>query len=166
VQRTIVMSLAVVFGLCGTAMAKPDWDRIERTLPIRSEYRMRMDVDGRGNFHERSARPSAERPAMDKDKPAPLREGPTMASIPMKTQIMLKMQNGGEGRATDDSKKSNGNQPGSSVAAQKDGVRHAAVTVNGEKRPLSKAEKDLLCKQAGVCLSDLASSDDPGDKAY
>jgi hypothetical protein len=158
------MSLAVVFGLCGTAVAKPDWDRIERSLPIRADIRVRMEIDGRANLHERAAMPTAERPAANKEKPDNLREGPTLAGLPIKSQIMLKMTNGGEGRATDDGRKSSGRNPGSSVAEQKNVTPKMGIAVNGDRRPLSKAEQDIVCKHTGVCLSDVAS-DDPADKA-
>ena len=162
-QKTIVCSIAVVFGLCGTALARPDWSR---PLPVRQEIQQRIQVDGRAQLHEmRAAR--QERPAVTHERPSDYRPGPTMAQLPLKTQIALKMQNGGEGKATDDVKKDAHQNPGSTVPADqtsKASPTHG-VQKNGQARPLSRDEKESLCRHTGVCLPTQLSSDDPSDKS-
>ena len=132
-------------------------------LPIKTQIALKIQNEGRPDDDSRTNNQSAS-PAQNTTVKKDYRPGPSMAQLPLKTQIALKMQNGGEGRANGDSNSNQGNSnhPGTTVAQQ--GQSHAGLTVNGEKRPLSKAEKDSLCKHTGVCLSDLMSSDDPADK--
>ncbi len=95
---------AVVFGLCGTAFAKPDWEKLDHLQGIRSEFRMKMEVDGRAGAQERVSQYREPR-AEEKARPDDYRKTPTMSQLPFKSQIALKMQNGGEGRANEETAK-------------------------------------------------------------
>jgi hypothetical protein len=111
VQRTIVLSSAVVFGLCGTAFAKPDWDKVEHLQGIRGEVRMKMQTDGRGFAQERGPLYNKEPRAAEKARPEDYSKKPSLSQLPFKSQIALKMQNGGEGRANEDAAQKNAQQP-------------------------------------------------------
>jgi hypothetical protein len=67
--------------------------------------------------------------------------------VPMKTQIMLRMQNG-------DSRESSGGKSAAAKPADKE----------ASAKPLSRTQRDALCKQTGVCLPMPAGSDDVEDK--
>jgi len=119
VQRTIVVSLAAVFGLCGTAIAKPDWEKLDHLQGIRGEVRMKMQSDGRAGAQERGAQYNQEPRAQQKARPCDYNPGPSFSQIPLRTQIALKVQN--EARPDgDDSQKSTQAQNAQNNKVKKD----------------------------------------------
>jgi hypothetical protein len=127
VQRTIVLSSAVVFGLCGTAFAKPDWDKVEHLQGIRGEVRMKMQTDGRGFSQERGAQYNKEPRAVEKARPDDYSKKPSMSQLPFKSQIALKMQNGGEGRANEETATNSATQQPTNEQVKKDYLKHPTM---------------------------------------
>lgn len=78
------------------------------------------------------------------------------APIPLKMEITMKMHKG-DNREGGDSKKAP-----ASRQADRSGSNHDAK--DGLKTPLSREDKMALCKQTGVCIPMLQSSDDSEDK--
>jgi hypothetical protein len=117
----------VVFGLCGTAFAKPDWDKVDHLQGIRGEVRMKMQTDGRAGAQERGAQYNKEPRAVEKARPDDYSKKPSLSQLPFKSQIALKMQNGGEGRANEETAKTDPGTQSSNQQVNKDYKKHPTM---------------------------------------
>jgi hypothetical protein len=128
---------------------KPTFDRLGReshfVAPLKASIALKIQ-NGDNREGSSAARQAAATPqaAQSKDNLRPSHFAP-----PLKTQIALKIQNG-DNRDT---------------ASGKGASRPADRSAKDEhKAPLSKSQKEALCRQTGVCIPYLQGSDDADDK--
>jgi len=115
--------------------------------PIKAEVAIKMQ---KGDNRESSSKSAAAASSAATEKNDRMGREQSAPPVQLKTQIVLRMQNG-------DSRESSGAKGAAARPADRS-------TAAASPKPLSRTQRDALCKQTGVCLPMPAGSDDVEDK--
>lgn len=129
-------------------------------LPLKSEIQQKAQ---QGDHREMAAKPQALDPQAQAAKPSTDRMGRPEAKpvLPLKTDIALRAQNGGDSREPSSSSAA----PNAKSPDDKDGKRaRNPMLAKPPRLDMTAHDRQMLCRQVGLCLPQSAGSDDVEDK--